>query len=138
VWPDILKIFSTDFPWLLRISIENISLNQKDPATKSLASCQQVVTMNWCVYLLECSDGTFYCGITNDISRRINEHNGIVSGGARYTKGRRPVKIIASIPVRNRAEAVKLEFQVKRISKSKKLELFIQTLQIDQTKFRPD
>jgi len=80
--------------------------------------------MNWCVYLLECSDGTFYCGITNDISRRINEHNGIVSGGARYTKGKRPVRIIASIPVRNRAEALKLEFQVKRIHRRKKLELF--------------
>ncbi|MEG6593009.1 GIY-YIG nuclease family protein, partial [Desulfovibrio sp. 1188_IL3213] len=42
----------------------------------------------WLVYLLECADGTLYCGITRDMERRLAQHNGALAGGARYTRGR--------------------------------------------------
>jgi putative endonuclease len=80
----------------------------------------------WFVYLLKCSDGTIYCGITRDIPRRLKEHNGILAGGARYTRSRRPVELIASASVSHRAEASKIEWRVKRLSKHKKL-LFMQS-----------
>ena len=43
----------------------------------------------WCVYIVECADGTLYTGITNDLERRLDEHN--AGTGARYTRSRRPV-----------------------------------------------
>jgi putative endonuclease len=79
----------------------------------------------WFVYLLKCSDGTFYCGITRNIARRLKEHNGILTGGARYTRSRRPVELAASVAVSYRAEAAKIEWRVKRLPRCKK-PLFMQ------------
>ncbi len=75
------------------------------------------------VYLLECSDGTFYCGITTDIERRINEHN--AGTASKYTRGRTPVKLLGSIPFRNRSEATKFEMSIKKKSREKKLKLIV-------------
>jgi putative endonuclease len=47
----------------------------------------------WYVYILECKDKTFYTGITTDLERRIKEHNNSLLG-AKYTKSRRPVKLV--------------------------------------------
>ena len=47
---------------------------------------------NWSIYLLECSDKTYYCWITNNITKRIDKHNSWK--GAKYTKGRQPVELI--------------------------------------------
>ena len=77
--------------------------------------------MDWFVYLLECCDGTLYCGITCNIERRLNEHNGILLGGARYTRSRRPVQLVASVSVDNRSEASKLEYLVKKTPKDRKI-----------------
>ena len=52
-------------------------------------------TGRWCVYLLLCADGTLYCGVTTDVRRRLDEHNGLRAGGAKYTRGRRPVRLAA-------------------------------------------
>ena len=48
----------------------------------------------WYVYVLLCSDNSFYCGITKDIERRLKQHNGVIKGGAKYTRGRRPCILI--------------------------------------------
>ena len=78
--------------------------------------------MNWYVYLLECSDGTYYTGITNNISRRILLHN---SGKAsRYTRGRLPVKLIASKKMDNKSDALSEEYRIKQLSRRKKLHSF--------------
>ncbi|WP_459934288.1 GIY-YIG nuclease family protein [Fundidesulfovibrio butyratiphilus] len=74
----------------------------------------------WFVYLVQCSDGSLYCGITKDIPRRLKEHNGLLPGGARYTRSRRPVELIASVSVGQRSEAAKLECRVKRLPREKK------------------
>lgn len=78
--------------------------------------------MPWFVYIVECSDGTLYCGITCDIDRRINEHNGLQPGGARYTRSRRPVRLVSSAIFENRSEASRAEYKIKKIRKDKKVQ----------------
>lgn len=73
----------------------------------------------WYIYILECSDGTFYIGITNDLDKRIKAHN--EGKGARYTKGRGPVKLVHSCIKQNRSQATKLELSLKKMSREKKL-----------------
>ena len=51
-------------------------------------------TKNWIVYLLRCSDNSLYCGISNDVTRRVATHN--AGQGAKYTKSRRPVELVAT------------------------------------------
>jgi putative endonuclease len=75
----------------------------------------------WHVYLLECADSTFYCGVTNDVERRVNQHNGRLPGGAKYTHTRRPVKLLASCRCKSKNEAYSLEHMVKSKARSKKL-----------------
>lgn len=78
--------------------------------------------MTWLVYLLECADGTFYAGITNRIEHRLEAHN---SGqGARYTRSRRPVNLLATQVHPDRSEASKAEARLKRLPKNKKLAFF--------------
>ena len=47
--------------------------------------------MSWYVYLVECGDGSLYCGVTTNPERRVDAHNGLRPGGAKYTRSRRPV-----------------------------------------------
>jgi putative endonuclease len=74
------------------------------------------------LYILKCSDSTFYTGITTDIKRRILEHNGSKLG-ARYTVSRRPVKIVYSIKFKSRSSASKEEARIKKLKRSEKLKL---------------
>lgn len=76
----------------------------------------------WFCYILECSDGTLYTGITNDLEMRIKTHN--LGKGAKYTRNRLPVKLKWSKIVENRSEASKLEYQIKKLNRSQKLILF--------------
>lgn len=64
---------------------------------------------NWYVYLLHCADDSLYCGITTDLDRRVEQHNGLRPGGARYTRTRRPVHLYASVPCPDRSSAARLE-----------------------------
>lgn len=75
---------------------------------------------NWKVYLLTCSDGSYYCGVTNKtIKERIATHN---SGtGSKYTRGRLPVELVLYTGKMTRSEACKLEYKVKRMPKDKKI-----------------
>ncbi len=73
---------------------------------------------HWFLYILQCNDGTLYTGITNDLSRRLAQHNG--GNGSRYTRGRRPVTLIYQEPCRGRSDALKKEHAVKQLSKKDK------------------
>ena len=75
----------------------------------------------WHVYLLECADGTFYCGVAKDMGKRLAQHNGALPGGARYTRGRRPVRLLGSRACETQGEALKLERIVKRRPRNEKL-----------------
>ena len=78
-----------------------------------------MVENNWVVYLLRCSDNSLYCGITNDLGSRLRDHN---SGkGAKYTRSRRPVELVAKSPQMAKSEALKLEYNIKRLPAGKKI-----------------
>ena len=79
---------------------------------------------DWCVYLLTCADGTFYCGVTNDLPRRLDMHNGKLAGGAKYTRGRRPVTLTACTEGLTQGEALRFEAKVKKTPRAAKLALF--------------
>ena len=74
------------------------------------------------VYIVECSDKTLYCGYTNNLESRINEHN-IGKNGAKYTKTRRPVRLVYSENFESKSSAMKREYKIKQLSKIQKQEL---------------
>jgi len=74
------------------------------------------------VYILECSDGSLYVGCTNDLERRLNQHNNFKSG-AHYTKIRRPVTLKYSEKFPTLKEARKREAELKKWNRNKKIEL---------------
>ena len=80
-------------------------------------------TQRWWVYLLQCSDQTLYAGITTDLNRRVQEHNGEIRGGARYTRARRPVRLVWCEPSESRSAASQREAAVRRLSRSQKEQL---------------
>ena len=73
------------------------------------------------LYILECSDGTFYTGITTNLDRRVKEHNQSKLG-AKYTKARRPVKLVYSKEFLNRSVASIEESRIKKLSRQEKFD----------------
>lgn len=74
---------------------------------------------NWIVYLVMCADQSMYCGITNDLEKRLKNHN--CGKGAKYTRARTPVKLLGTSREMTRSEALKLEYRVKKTIPSKKI-----------------
>lgn len=72
------------------------------------------------VYILECSDGTLYCGWTNNLERRLEEH-AAGKAGAKYTRGRRPVRLVYREPCPTKSDALKREREIKKLSRAGKL-----------------
>jgi len=75
----------------------------------------------WYVYMVRCSDETIYTGITNDIGKRVDKHN--TGKGAKYTKSRGPVILLASWKYENKSAASKAEHSYKRLSRASKARL---------------
>ena len=78
--------------------------------------------MSYFVYILECNDGSLYTGITKDVVKRLEEHN-TKDSGAKYTKARRPVRLVYQEPSEDRSSASKREYEIKKLTRLKKLEL---------------
>jgi putative endonuclease len=76
--------------------------------------------MNY-TYILECGDGTFYCGWTNDLENRIKAHN--EGKGAKYTRPRRPVKLVYFETFDTKEEAMKREYRIKQLTRAQKEKL---------------
>ena len=72
------------------------------------------------VYIIQCSDGTFYIGITTDLDRRIKQHNGKITGGAKYTRIKRPVILRYYETSLDRSKALKREYVLKKMTRSDK------------------
>jgi putative endonuclease len=83
-------------------------------------------TLMYFVYILRCSDETYYTGITTDIKRRLREHN-TTALGAKYTLPRRPVSLVYLEKYTDRSSASKEEARIKKLSKSKKDALIFET-----------
>ena len=77
--------------------------------------------MEWIVYILECSDGTLYTGVTNNLEARIQKHED--GTGAKYTRGRGPFRMIFSEIHADRSSASKREAEIKRLDRTEKLAL---------------
>lgn len=75
----------------------------------------------WLVYMVRCADGTLYTGITNDVLRRLAEHNTDNRSGSKYVRTRRPVTLVYTETSPNRSDASKREAQIKHLSRKHKL-----------------
>ena len=78
--------------------------------------------MSWFLYVAQCSDGSLYTGVTTDVERRIREHNGS-KRGAKYTRNKRPVKLVYSRVCKGRSEAQREEYKFKSLSRKEKLKI---------------
>ncbi len=76
---------------------------------------------NHCCYIVICSDGTLYCGYSNNVEKRVDTHNKGV--GAKYTKTRLPVRLVYSEFFNSKSEAMKREYQIKQLTRQQKLNL---------------
>ncbi len=76
--------------------------------------------MNY-TYIVQCSDGTYYCGWTNDPEKRMAAHN--AGKGAKYTKSRLPVKLVYLEEFATKEEAMSREWHIKRLSRAEKEKL---------------
>jgi putative endonuclease len=76
------------------------------------------VGASWFVYLLECADGSLYAGITTSLRRRLVEHNR--GQASKYTRGRRPVRLVHAEPHADRAAASRREYALKQLSSAGK------------------
>lgn len=79
--------------------------------------------MNWVCYLLRCADETLYCGITNDLDKRLAAHN--AGTASKYTRARVPVMFAYAEPCADKSAALKREMQIKKLSRSSKLKLIV-------------
>lgn len=79
----------------------------------------------WTIYIVRCADESLYTGITNDLERRLREHNdsSTNSKGAKYTRARQPVKLAYQEKAPDRASASRREYQIKQLSRTEKLKL---------------
>ena len=77
--------------------------------------------MHW-IYIVECSDGTYYTGYTRNVEKRLKEHNESKKG-AKYTRCRRPVVLRYAESFESRQAACRREYEIKQLSRVKKEEL---------------
>ena len=78
--------------------------------------------MSYFVYILKCRDGSLYTGIAKDVAKRLDEHNSSEKG-AKYTKARRPVKLVYQEASVDRSSASKREYEIKKLNRTQKLQL---------------
>ena len=78
---------------------------------------------NWYVYLLECKDGSFYTGTTNNLEKRMKAH--VEGKGSKYVFSKGFKKILASKICKNKSEAYKCEYKIKQLPKNKKINWFV-------------
>ena len=78
-------------------------------------------TRTWYVYILRCADGSLYTGITTDLTRRTRQHND--GTASRYTRSRRPVKLVYQERRRSQSSALKREAAIKKLTRRQKLAL---------------
>lgn len=90
-------------------------------------------------YILRCADGTYYCGWTNNLDRRLKAHN--EGKGAKYTRSRRPVALVYYEAFSTKEEAMRREYEIKQLPRKKKEELIFKqqtdTSSCNDRDFRP-
>ena len=77
--------------------------------------------MGPCIYMVECADGTYYTGWTNDLENRLAAHN--AGTGARYTRGRGPVRLVYKEECADKQSAQRREWTIKKLTRAQKEQL---------------
>ncbi len=77
--------------------------------------------MSYWVYMLQCKDGTYYTGMTDDVDKRLAAHN--AKKGAKYTRGRGPSEVVFRQECADRSEALKREAEIKKLARKDKIAL---------------
>ena len=103
--------------FLTKTAIKKQPREDADPPAGSAAG--------WNVYLLECADGTYYCGVAKHVDCRLAQHNGLERGGAKYTRSRRPVRLLAFRACDDKRSAYRLEYAVKAAPRGKKMDVLL-------------
>lgn len=85
---------------------------------------------SYSVYIVECGDGTYYTGVATDVDRRLREHEA-GARGARYLRGRGPLRLVFNSVVGDRSQAQRAEYRIKQLSRQRKIELIDGRLQLD-------
>ena len=89
-------------------------------AESDQASSHIVQNEDWCVYLLRCRNNSLYTGMTNNIEKRLKEHE---SGrGSKFVRSWKPFELVKTIPCKNAGEARRLEFDLKKLSRKEKID----------------
>jgi putative endonuclease len=81
------------------------------------------VDKGWHVYILVCADASLYTGIARDLEKRLLQHSGERAGGSKYTRGRRPVRLLWAEAVTDRGTALQREATIKKLRRCEKLRL---------------
>jgi putative endonuclease len=89
-----------------------------------------VTTAPWYVYIIQCGDQSLYTGIAKDVSRRFDEHQSQGRLCARYLRGRLPLQLVYTSEVVDRVAALQLEYRIKQLPRSKKIQLINGELQL--------
>lgn len=77
---------------------------------------------DWWVYILECADKTLYTGLTNDLTKRLKDHSDSKIG-AKYTRSRRPLRLVYKEKVKTRGAALSREIEIKKLKRGQKIDL---------------
>ena len=88
-----------------------------NPPAPSLRKPRKAVS-SWRLYLIECRNGAFYAGVTNDLARRYAQH--VAGKGARYTRANPPVRLVGSRPYPDRGAAMRAEHAIRQLPKMTK------------------
>ena len=89
-----------------------------------------MTTAPWYVYIIQCGDQSLYTGIAKDVSRRFDEHQSQGRLCARYLRGRLPLQLVYTSEVVDRVAALQLEYRIKQLPRSKKIQLINGELQL--------
>jgi putative endonuclease len=93
--------------------------NTDQESSANMINTLASTSANWMVYIILCSDNSLYTGITNNLSRRFSQH--CSTRGAKYFRGRQPVKVVYAEDGHDRSSASKREFAIKRLKHTEKL-----------------
>jgi putative endonuclease len=94
-----------------------------------------VTDTSWFVYIIHCGDQSYYTGIATDVKRRFDEHQSQGRLCARYLRGRLPLQLVYTVEVTDRVTALQLEYRIKQLPRSKKIQLIKGELQLHRAPF---
>lgn len=100
---------------------------KEDQSSQSCAAPERNPSVNWSVYLIRTTTGQLYCGVTTDVARRFSEHQG-TRKGAKFLRGKGPLTLAWAAAVGEKRTAMRLEYQIKRLTKAQKESIVAQTL----------